>query len=691
MDVSSYKQSATRRWESTTLFAVCGLLLFETLTGLSILFLPFSVSTQLMVLLHTGVGLLFILPYTYYQIRHWRVHQSRPLTHVKLTGYFSLVATVAAGLSGLVLAYQALFSTRISSFWDTTHLISTFALIAAVLPHVISVGVRNYRNRHLPALQPILTAEKHWAFNTTFIAGTLLALTGLLVYAYQPVALDNQLPADYSFPHGQDSAFAPSLAQTASGKAIDVRALGGSASCGTAGCHKQIYEEWLPSAHRYSAMDPAFREIQEMMGQQNGPQATRYCGGCHDPISLFSGTKNLFEKELSNPTGHQEGVSCMSCHAIERADVKGNAAYVIGQPERYIGELRDGTTARWLSEFLIRAYPEQHNSSLNKTLYKTSEFCGTCHKQFIDEELNNVGWVQLQNQYDNWRKSRWNTPGEPTKTIECRECHMPLTDSFDPSSGDALDYNRSPDDNRHRSHRFLASNQLIPEALDLEGAREHTRLTEKWLRGEIEIPEIDDKWREGPVVPVELVAPDTVKPGEKISLRVVMTNNKAGHNFPTGPLDMIQAWLEVTVTDPAGNRIWSSGTLDENQFIEPGSFVFKAEAVDQYGNLIDRHNLWDMVGTRYSRTLFPGFSDQTTYDFTVPDTLLPDTRSSVIKPAGLASQQRQQTVLEVSVRLRYRKINQALMNTLFGDDPRLDSAPITELSSTRTTIQVVSR
>ena len=37
-------------------------LAFETLTGLSIYFLPFSVPNQWMVILHTGVGLVALIP-----------------------------------------------------------------------------------------------------------------------------------------------------------------------------------------------------------------------------------------------------------------------------------------------------------------------------------------------------------------------------------------------------------------------------------------------------------------------------------------------------------------------------------------------------------------------------------------------------------------------------------------------------
>ena len=96
---------------------------------------------------------------------------------------------------------------------------------------------------------------------------------------------------------GPNRPFAPSLAKTDTGGAFDGRSLAGSQSCGTTGCHEQIAQEWQPSAHRYAAMDKIFLGIQEVMAKQNGAESTRYCGGCHDPISLFSGTKNIFADE----------------------------------------------------------------------------------------------------------------------------------------------------------------------------------------------------------------------------------------------------------------------------------------------------------------------------------------------------------------------------------------------------------
>jgi hypothetical protein len=696
-------REATQEWERKLLITISGILLFETLTGLSIWLLPFSVSNQVMVLLHTAIGLVFIVPFAWYLIRHWLLYRPRQMSHVKLTGYFAMAATIVAIVSGLVLTWQALFLTRISYGWDLVHIVSTFALIASVLPHVVVLIVRAARPENGAVTAPILAATKRFGMGTLIVAAPLFVAVGLLAWAYEPPELVNELPADYSYVYGPDRPFAPSLARTSTGSAFDARSLGGSESCGTSGCHEEILREWQVSAHRYSAMDVAFQTVQGVMAEQNGAESTRYCGGCHDPISLFSGAKNVFNDDLTNLVGYQEGVSCIVCHAIRETDVKGNANYVVVQPERYMFELDEGERSRFFRDFLIRSYPRYHVETLQHRLFKSPEFCAACHKQFIDEEINQVGWVQLQNQYDNWRKSRWNEPGDPETTIECRECHMPLAESGDPASGDEADYNRTAGDERHRSHRFLAANQFMPLALQLEGAEEHVELTERWLQGELEIPEIAHKWRTGPAVPLELVVPDTVEAGEEVTLQALITNNKVGHDFPTGPLDIIQAWVEIEVTDQAGNVVFESGHRDARHFIEPGSFIFKAEPVDQYGELIDRHNLWEMVGVRYRRALFPGFSDRAEFAFSCPASMIPPREG---EEAGAPDQQTEAgapldqevefavppgrvTSLHVTAKLMYRKADQFLLNFLFGEESGI-TAPVTVMSVDEKTIQVKS-
>jgi hypothetical protein len=675
-------QDWTSRWALWT----GGLLLFETVTGLAIYLGPFSTATQVAVLVHTLAGIVLLPPAAVYLLRHLLAYWPHRMSHSKLTGYLAAAALLVLAVSGVVLTWQAALGTRISYGWRTLHIGATFALVGFALPHV---GLLLLRARRTGLGQG---ARRYVLVSTAITAGLGLAWAAWSVLE-RPAAFKNELPADYSMPYGDDRPFAPSLARTASGGAYDAASLSGSESCGSAGCHSQIYEEWLPSAHRYAAMDPPFQAIQQTMAQQNGAESTRYCGGCHDPISLFSGTKNIFVDDLTGLAGYQEGVSCIACHSIRETDVKGNAAYVIVQPERYLRELDPSPAGKAISDFLIRAYPDQHVATYSRRMFKTAEFCAACHKQFIDQEVNNVGWVQLQNQYDNWRKSHWNHPGDPQRTIECRECHMPLSASSDPASGDTLDYNRSAGDGRHRSHRFLGANQWLPTLLELPGGQEHVRLTEQWLRGELRIPEIEHKWRDGPAVPIEILAPAQALPGAPIEVQVVITSNKVGHDFPTGPLDIIQAWVELEVLDPSGAIVFASGRVDEKNFIEPGTFLFKAEPVDQYGNLIDRHNLWEMVGVRYRRSLFPGFADTAQFSFACPSAV---PGPAAEKPEGprvesfaFPASAAEGTELSVRARLRYRKIDQFLLNFTLGEDKGLTS-PITTLSEAAATIRVAA-
>jgi hypothetical protein len=659
-------------------------LVFEAISGLAITCSPFHPAIQWTVILHTIVGALTLVPLATYTARHWREYRSHAPSHVTVLGYVATVALVLCAVSGCIVTGQALFGIKTVPLWRNIHFITTLVVIAVVLPHVLFSFARARRNG------PVMGASGFIARVVAVNVAGLLGLIGLaLVYSGRHYV--NEFPKDYSFLYGKTRPFAPSLARTDTGRAFDVRSLAGSESCGTAGCHSQILQEWKPSAHRYAAMDTVFQGIQTVMAKQNGPESTRYCGGCHDPISLFSGAKNIFAENLTGMAGYQEGVSCLSCHAIRETDVKGNANYTVTQPHEYLWQWQTNGLERVARDFLIRAYPEQH-LQLSKRMFKKPEYCAACHKQFIDQEVNRVGWVQLQNQYDNWAASHWNHKGDAHKTVECRECHMPLVTSSDPAAGDDSDYNRSPNDHKHRSHRFIASNALLPKVLNLEGWSEQVQLTEKWLQGRQSVPEIADKWAAGPIVKVIIDAPETVPSGQLIPVRVIMASNKVGHDYPTGPLDLIQSWLEVHVTDETGHEIFSSGTRNEKNFLTPGTFLFKAEPVDQNGNLVDRHNLWEMVGVRFRRALFPGYSDTVQYSIPCPA----DTRSGqtpLADPMGSTN-----TVqiappeklgkYTVTASLQYRKIDQFLLNYLFGGEANKLTAPVTEIARATATVIV---
>lgn len=670
-------------WPAVLSQAAAAILLFELISGLAITFGPLHPATEWGLLLHTVVGVITIVPLAWYLVRHWKDYADQALSDVLVLGYVALGALAVCVVSGLVVTWQALFGLKTSQVWRYIHLVSTLLTLAASLPHIV---ISWYRRRGTEAAR----AAGRWLGVTAVATLAGIGLAAGLTFLYSGTEYRNEFPADYTYPFGAGRPFAPSLARTATDGAFDPRSLAGSRTCGASGCHTQIYEEWEPSAHRYAAMDPIFQGIQAVMAKQNGPESTRYCGGCHDPISLFSGTKNIMVQDLTGLHGYNEGVSCLACHSIQKTDIQGNANYTITQPQEYLWQWSDDRTLGAVARnFLIRAWPAPHNR-LSKRMFKKPEYCAACHKQFIDQEVNRVGWVQLQNQYDNWAASHWNQKGDARKTIECRECHMQLVDSSDPAAGDTADYNRTAGDRKHRSHRFLAANTFIPSLLRLDGAAKHVELTTHWLQGQVDVPEIRSKWAEGPIVKIRIENPPRITPGQKMKVRIILSSNKVGHDYPTGPLDIIQSWVELRVQDESGRVVFASGQRNPRNFLEPGTFLFKAEPVDQYGNLIDRHNLWEMVGVRYRRSLFPGYSDTVEYDVMCPSSSAraatapaPGEQSFSVPVAGTGK-------LFIHATLQYRKLDQFLLNFVLGEKPGL-TAPVIDIASATSTACVANQ
>src|SRR5262249_32027643 len=117
-------------WRRPLARATTGVLAFLTLTGLTIFGLPFSLFNQHAVLVHTAVGLIFLLPLTWYLVSHVVAYWDFPLTHVKFTGWASGAMALVCSASGVVLAYEAWFGRRITYSWRTIHVATTFGLVA---------------------------------------------------------------------------------------------------------------------------------------------------------------------------------------------------------------------------------------------------------------------------------------------------------------------------------------------------------------------------------------------------------------------------------------------------------------------------------------------------------------------------------------------------------------------------------
>ena len=594
------EERALAGWRSRLASAVTALLAIEFLTGLWIYLAPFSVAAQVQIILHTLAGLSLLVPYAIYQAHHLRTWSGQKLSVEIVLGYALMVVVVACIASGVVVTWQGAFGTKLSDGWNLLHMVTGIATGALILAHIVSALLR--RKAIIQKTPAFSRAVRTFAVRCT--GAISAAALATLVWAWLSPSQPGEFapPEDYALPtfaqqfdEYRGNVFAPSYARTESGMFIEPELLANSTSCGTARCHEEILAEWEPSAHRFSAMNEPFQVVQRNFAAEREPAETRYCAGCHDPISLFAGAKDVSMMDIEAP-GLQEGASCVVCHSISEVDQRGNADYVLTPPQKYLWEHEDGWR-KLVSDFLIRAYPRQHLADYDRNILRSPEFCGSCHKQFIPEALNRFGVSPGQNQYDEWRQSHWHSD-DPAQDLSCQDCHMRLVyESGDPGRGEAGDVRRSPDDGAHRHHGTIATNALMPAVLKLPHWEEQVRLTEEWMAGETVLPEIAHLWPEGPVVALAVNAPEEVEAGAEVPLRVVVTNRKVGHNYTTGPLDFVRAWVHLRVLDANGELISEWGGIDP----ETRRIMDDPYEEHQLGNSRSRREPWCSKRSRWTR------------------------------------------------------------------------------------------
>ena len=650
-----------------------GLLIYLLVSGALVFWLPFGIYTQYSVIVHSVAGVLALLPATIIVVMHWRRRETSTAGVPAALAKSSLVILFLSIASGLAIVLQAVFGRVVDDFWWTIHQWSALAFSILLFLHLLPILMR-YANT--PSTPRRMARRWFLAAAAVFLV-VPLAATDWLAKQVEPTAGFQAFPDNYVWQYDNDRPFWSSRARIANSPwetllkeglsdllseteqellsttmaeleesrygplervrraaplleldvdrkqqlndlvaaasesllkegALRPEPLLGSESCGSGGCHDDIYKEWVPSAHGFAAIDPLFLDVQEALAETSGAAATRACAGCHDPVMLLSGGRD--GGSISGDSLEvNEGVSCLVCHSIEETDTEGNGGYALRVPERYLFAGDEAAGSFW-NHFLIRSYPEQHVESFARPLYAESEFCAACHKQTgMPGEDTPIGLAQEQNEYDSWREGHWYHEDEPGKTIGCRDCHMPLVAGSDPVDGD-----------NHRSHRALGSNMYVPVVLNLPGGAEQAAKTISWLRGDIDIPEIADRWADGPVVAMSIVAPDEIESGELVNVSLLLHNNKTGHDFPAGPLDILSSWIELKVEDNLGRTLLHLGDPAGDKPTLDAPIVYKADWYDKRGLPVERHNIWEVVGSSYRNTLESGGVESVDVAFRCP-------------------------------------------------------------------------
>jgi len=463
---------------------------------------------------------------------------------------------------------------------------------------------------------------------------------------------------------GAASFMFPSSARTSDGKPIRSEFFMDSESCRR--CHTDIYTQWQSSMHHFASFNNQwYRKSIEYMQDTIGIKPSLWCGGCHDHALVLAGKMQKRPiREVENTPEGQNGLGCMSCHAIVHVgSTMGQGDFVMEYPALTEYAASKNPLLRFLHDYDVRVNPKPHRNAFLKPFHRdpqqVAHFCSACHKVHLDIPVNNYRWIRGFDDYDNWQASGVSGQGArsfyyPPKPSNCADCHMPFVPSKDPGNINGYVH----------SHRFAAANTAVPTS---QADAEQVKAVERFLKSALSVDifalaeepagveEISGRARigEAPQLastfalgeesssglagatlslgqPAKLMAPlgradGKLWRGQTVRVEVVVRTRKLGHFFPAGTVDAFDCWLELQARDSEGRVIYWSGKAAENGrgAVEPGAHFYRSLQLDAHGNVINKRNAWSTRAVMYAHLIPPGAADTAHFRLRVPGNTSP--------------------------------------------------------------------
>jgi hypothetical protein len=367
-----------------------------------------------------------------------------------------------------------------------------------------------------------------------------------------------------------------------------------SSTCGEAGCHEAITEEWSGSAHRSAADNALYAAAVGGLVADRGPAAAIACALCHDPDRALSGTVEQAYADGTPEPG--DGVSCIGCHAAYDApEPVGDGRVRFRHPRNHPAAGDDAGRRQLLLD------PRLHRQNFQANRHLMSdEGCGVCHR--ASHELEG-GHVLLQNPY---RAEEDPGPDRADVVVSCGLCHMPTT-TPQPGGRMPLYEHRWPGVNtdlaEYATHADAVALAAGAAAVDvfMEGA-----LSTQHLPDALEHNPEFAAWAEAAagrgLLDVEVAASWS----DVLTIDVQTTHRRAAHPFPIGPFDLQEVWLEVIVQDPGtGETLAHIGALHDHR-VDPDAPRLGARLLDAAGEPLREHRLDRLHAVVDRRQIHPG-------------------------------------------------------------------------------------
>jgi tetratricopeptide (TPR) repeat protein len=447
----------------------------------------------------------------------------------------------------------------------------------------------------------------------------LLSALGCSRVARRQARSSSALPvASAPAPLVNDSPFAPSFARISHGPStparIEAEHLDGATEC--ARCHADVAAQYAHSVHRRSSLGNRFYAASvDLTRKHRGNEASRWCGGCHDPALLLTGATatsvapKLDRADVQRDAHASDGIGCLLCHSMQQAARTGGGGYTLA-PATFVAP-RDGD----------RASIDAHKRQMRPNALGTPEGCGVCHKVSIDGVINGKRWYRGQNDFDGWEQGPYALGGAHTAgeiyapeiaKRSCIDCHMP-EEQAGPNERAARGEARVV-----KSHRFSAANTGLATFVGDDEALAHER---SMLRGAVRVElagvRVDQASRADAPTDASLAVP--VRGEQTLTLDVVVENTRVGHRFPTGTADSNEIWLALDVRDAEGNPVASSGEgVAEGAALDAEAHRFGVLQLDAEGKPALFRDAHRFAAIGWDTTIAPRDAQVVRYAFRVP-------------------------------------------------------------------------
>ncbi len=476
-------------------------------------------------------------------------------------------------------------------------------------------------------------------------------------------ATDRKLYADkvrttYNFAFGENDISSPGNAAIEGKDFLPASAFPDANYCGH--CHQEAYHQWRQALHSNSFRTPFYRTSVNILIRTKGIEFTRHCDSCHNPIGVLAGA--VTANSTMDRSFDRDGVTCTTCHSIQSVKTRlGNGSFVMAVPAVMVDE-QGNRIPGVVPDAEILAHPDRHSKAVMQDIYHSAEFCAACHKANLPPMLNGYKWIRAFSAFDDWQNSKFSQENPlsfyTADFKSCQACHMMREAMNLPDPG--------AKQGTFASHRWLAGNTAVPFYY---GFDEQLQKTVEFLKSgsylNVDIFALRLGDSDKLIAPLGST-PFTLKPGVSVEAYVVVQNKNIGHSLIPEVRDLYEAWVQFTVKDASGGKIYESGFLKPDGTLEPGAHSFTNRPVDVIGDFVDNHKVWAIHSMAYDNTIQAGHSALVRYEFKLPKEL--------------------HGPVTVTARVNYRHLRQSYLNNVLGPDH--PAYPVVELASRTRTLSL---